>query len=458
MPPTGPPFSFHAELLEVVEQAVIATDVEGRITYWNRYAEVMYGWSQEEVIGRNVEVIGPPMSKREAVRTFEAFGRGQAWAGAFLMRHRDGTEIPVHAIVAPIRRDGAVVGLVGVSTDTAGTSHAETRHRALLRAAPDPIFRISRTGRFLEYTGPAGATLVAGADYFLGRHLSEVLPPVVAAQCEDAIERAVATQTVIAVEYNLPGDEGERLYEARIAPCGQGEVISIVRDITHARRFQDELHARVAERTEEIARLSRRLVAIQEEEWQRIGRELHDEVGQVVTALSMIIATARNDPPRARALLDDAADLVRRLRESVHTLSRDLVAPLQDADVVAALRAHVDAFSRRTALPIDFGADEVDGLSDATANAIFRIVQEALTNVVRHAAASRASVRVIAGDALRIEVADDGCGFEHAAGRGAGLWGMHQRALLVGGELTIRSEPGAGTRVLLRLPLGGSAP
>ena len=458
MASTGTPFSFHAELLDLAEQAVIATDAAGSITYWNRRAEEMYGWRQEEVIGRKIDVIVPPVSRDEAARMLEALGRGETWAGPFLMRHRDGKEFPVHAMVAPLRREGEVVGMVGFSTVAAGASNAERRHRALLRAAPDPIFRISRTGRFLEYTGPAGARLVAGADFFLGRHMSDVLPAAVTAECQEAIERAIGSESVVTLEYTLPLDGSDRLFEARIAPCGRDEVIAIVRDITSARRFQDELHARVTERTEEIARLSRRLVAMQEEEWQRIGRELHDEVGQVVTALSMIIAAARNDPPRAQALLDDTAELLRRLRDSVHTLSRDLVAPLQDTDIVAALRSHIDGFARRTGLPIEFTADDVNGLNDAVAVAIFRIVQEALTNVVRHARASHAMVHVEVADALHIEVADDGEGFDDdRASRGAGMWGMRQRALLVGGQLTIETAAGAGTRVLLRLPLEGSA-
>lgn len=460
----GAPQSFrdHAELLDLLEQAVIATDPEGRITYWNRFAEVLYGWRAEEVMGLRVQTVTPArLSASEAESIMEALRRGRTWSGAFPVRRRDGSEFIADVITAPIRAGGEILGLVGVSVDARERTRAEHRHRALLRAAPDPIFRISRAGRYLEYTGPAGARLAVPPEQFIGLHIRETLPAAVAGRCEEAIGRAIDEQRVVTVEYELELDGRVHVYETRIAPCGDSEVIAIVRDITRTRRFENELLARVAERKEEIERLSRRLVRLQEEEWGRIGRELHDELGQVVTALSMIIAVARADPAGAQARLDDAANLVRRLSGAVHDLSAGLAAPVPDGDVIGALRSHVEGFSRRTGLPIELVAGTIESLPPDVAIAVFRIVQEALTNVVRHARATRARLHLsVDGDVLRVEISDDGQGVDDVPAkidRGTGMWGMRQRALLAGGDLRVESARGRGTRLVLTLPLNGKA-
>lgn len=416
----------------------------------------------DEVVGRPVEEVTPTrMSRDEAGRVMESLSRGETWAGHFPVQRRDGSEFLAYVITAPIRRHGEFAGAVGVSVDASSRYTAEKRQRAFLRAAPDPIFRLSRTGRYLEYIGPANARLLVPPEAFLERTLRETLPADVADRCAEAIRRALDTEAVVTVEYDLEVSGEWRSYETRIAACADDEVLAIVRDVTAMRRFHDALHARVEERAEQIARLTRRVVAIQEEEWRRIGRALHDEVGQLVTALAMSIAAARTAEPAAgQPLLANAAQLVRRVGEAVHGLSLDLMAPLHDEDLVTALRSHVHSLSQRTTLAIDVAAESIDQLPGDRATAVFRIVQEALNNVVRHARATRASLRLfVAGDALLVEVSDDGIGFEDVATHlesGAGLWGMRQRALLVRGELSVDSAPGAGTRVSLTVPLTGS--
>jgi signal transduction histidine kinase len=270
----------------------------------------------------------------------------------------------------------------------------------------------------------------------------------------DAINRALAEQKVIPVEYEVEmPPHGARVYEARVAPAGAGEVIAIVRDITESRRFQQELSARVAERTRDIENLTRRLVSVQEEERRRIGRELHDEIGQMLTALSIMIAAARRAPETSAARLEDAVAIVHRLMNDVRELSFDLVAAAQHG-LAEAVRSHARTLSQRSGLDIDVTCGELERLPGEVETAAFRIVQEALTNVVRHAGANRALVSVsLSESTLRLAVEDDGVGFDDgAAGHRGGLAGMSERARILGGTLRIDSAPGRGTEVRVRLP------
>lgn len=207
-------------------------------------------------------------------------------------------------------------------------------------------------------------------------------------------------------------------------------------------------------------RASDRLLTVQEDERARLARELHDGVGQTMTALSLTLdavgtsegqgmATARL--ATARQLADDALTETRGLANRLRPARLDevgLAAAIRDLGARAGIPVRVD---------IDRAAAEV-GLIDATGSVeAYRIVQEAISNAVRHSGA--ASIHVVVdrtGDTLRIVVDDAGRGFEPAVGRqgGLGLIGMRERAVLLGARLSIESAPGRGTRVALDVPIG----
>ncbi len=214
-----------------------------------------------------------------------------------------------------------------------------------------------------------------------------------------------------------------------------------------------------------LRRLTRHLEMAKEEERQRIARELHDEMGQALTAakINLQLLASRlagiEDLDRAR----DTIALVDRMIGHVRTLSLDLRPPLLDElGLAAALHGYLEAQAARTGLAIETDlAGLPRGLPGELAITVFRFAQEAVTNVVRHAAATR--VRVAArrrGEALVLEVRDDGRGFDveealqrAARGRHLGLLGMRERVEALGGEFRITSRPGAGTTITVRVPL-----
>lgn len=200
-------------------------------------------------------------------------------------------------------------------------------------------------------------------------------------------------------------------------------------------------------------RASDRLLTVQEDEWRRIARELHDGVGQILTALSL-----RLEAPSAGqgAALDEARQLAAEaLGETRRLANRLRPARLDQVGLVAALRELGEHAGIAVSVEVAPGVDDRHLDPAATAEA-YRVVQEALSNVARHAGVGRAQVSVDrAYGELRIQIIDEGRGFDvaSAAGSGLGLIGMQERALLLGGHLSIASSPGRGTIVELRIPL-----
>lgn len=212
--------------------------------------------------------------------------------------------------------------------------------------------------------------------------------------------------------------------------------------------------------------LSAAIINAQEEERRRISRELHDDTAQALTSLLLYAkALEQGDaPPAVRAALAEVREEVARSLEGVRRLARELrPSALDDLGLVAALEGYTQDLARRARLPISFDhACGGDRLPPKTELALYRIAQEALTNVAKHASATSVEVRLVREPgACTLTVADDGRGFNQRtmetispAGRGIGLFGMRERAELAGGMLDILTAPGRGTRVRARVPLG----
>ncbi len=221
------------------------------------------------------------------------------------------------------------------------------------------------------------------------------------------------------------------------------------------RRQRDYLERTVAERTRELRELSHRLVDAQENERTTIGNELHDEIGQLMTYATLLIDRAARKPDQqtlteAKSTVQDAISKIRNLSSM---LSPHL---LRSVGLLQALVSLSEEFMQRTNIKVDFNhADRLEEVPEDVALASYRIIQESLTNVARHAKASEVKIRLYREPGkLRLEVADNGSGFnpkekEHTTG----LTGMRERALALGGELTIESNYGQGTRVVAELPL-----
>jgi PAS domain S-box-containing protein len=241
----------------------------------------------------------------------------------------------------------------------------------------------------------------------------------------------------------------------------EGKVVGavvVMEDVT-ARVAADEA---LRESARLLHHLSRRLFAVQEEERRHLARELHDEFGQLLTAISLRLQIAKGSAGAAAwPALEECVALIQRAGERVRGLALDLhPTMLQSAGLDGTLRWLAESHSRQGPVAVSVSG-QVGRLPNDLGVTAFRVVQEALTNVLRHSGATRACIELEQEPGwLRVSVADDGAGFDvgatrdKAAGEGhLGLVGMRERVEIVGGDLEIISRPGAGTRVNVLLPL-----
>jgi PAS domain S-box-containing protein len=227
----------------------------------------------------------------------------------------------------------------------------------------------------------------------------------------------------------------------------------VVTDMTQQRQSQERLMA-----------LSHRLLEVQERERRHLARELHDEVGQILTGLKITLETNCYlvGGGAGQDAFQKARDQVEGLVKQIQDMSLDLrPAMLDDLGLLPALLWHFERYSRQTSIKVNFrhaGLQE-QRFSPEIETAAYRIVQEALTNVARHAEANEVDVYVHSGlKALVIQIEDDGNGFDVnsalASRSSSGLTGMQERAALLAGELLLTSAPGKGTQLRAKLPFG----
>jgi PAS domain S-box-containing protein len=274
------------------------------------------------------------------------------------------------------------------------------------------------------------------------------------------------------------GDLDRRYYDVNHYPyLHNGAVthaIVVIRDITEGKQAQDALKEskehyvqlfREAQAMEEnLRQLSHKVVSAQEEERKHISRELHDEVGQTLTAVNVSIAMLRKEAGadgRLNGKVAEAQKLLEQSMETVHRFARELRPEMLDhLGPYAALRSYVKAFGERTGIKTILQPSAcLDHIDGQQAIVLFRIAQESLTNVFKHAHATQVDIRFprVSGG-ICMEIADDGRSFrvsEQLAGKGRrrlGLIGMQERVRLVNGTFSIESLPGKGTTVRVRLP------
>jgi two-component system sensor histidine kinase UhpB len=226
-------------------------------------------------------------------------------------------------------------------------------------------------------------------------------------------------------------------------------------------RLREQAEARTAELLAHNRELARQLISVQESERLALARELHDELGQGCAAVRAETAYIRlcgaHERTGTLAAAERADAAAQRLYQLVRGMLRRLrPANLDELGLVAALQELCESWEERSGVPCIFHHDPLPvALGDAVDITLYRVTQEALTNVMRHARASTVRVKLARhGDRLLLDIEDDGVGMDTAAAtRGLGLLGAAERAAALGGELQVRAAPGQGVRLLLDIPL-----
>jgi PAS domain S-box-containing protein len=381
---------------------------------------------------------------------------------------KDGSTIWISESVRAVRDDGGKIlyyeGAIEDITERRRAEEERERLAAMIESSNDAIMSLTE-GR-VSFWNPAAEKLFGySSEEILGKSVNILVPSHLRGEVERNVERILRGERIQDYETERVRKDGSIVpVSLTLSPLkdAHGKIVgpfAIIRDITERKRAEEELQCTLGE----LRTLSRRLEVVREDERTRIARELHDELGVRLTCLKM-------DLSRLRPIMSDASrpkleEKVLSMIEQVDTTIaavQGLVAELRpgvldDLGLVAAIEWQCQDFERRSGIRCLVDSSEEDiPLDSARATAAFRICQEALTNVVRHARAKEIRVHLdkIDGELL-LEIHDDGQGIlpeKVTDARSLGLLGMRERAGAVGGALRIVGLPGQGTTVTLRLP------
>ena len=474
-------------IIDASPSAIIELDSELRVVTWNPAAERIFGWTAAEALGQR-HLTRPSGDLPELTVLFNALLRGGSVAGMEVPRQtKDGRVIVVNVSAAPIRDgDRRVRGIIFIASQVqpyevlTGQLDELGHHLATLDSVSLALSRsldideiVAALGEALTERLDAGSGAVYlpegdGETLVLRAGWGEAMHGLAGLRSDatgvDLARSAAAHPSVVAVP--LPSKqrrEGTLVVHRSTSEPFTREQLDLLRMIAAEAGIAIEnarLFGEVRDANERLQSLSRRLLAVQEDERRHIGRELHDQIGQMLTALKLMLHSLEYPETSTRDIVARAGQVIDELFASVRGLSLELRPPMLDnSGLVAALLWHVERYQQQTRIAVEVRHGELPRFTGEVETAAFRIVQEALTNVARHSAARSARVLVwLANDSLMLQIEDDGAGFDAEAALAqpsGGLSGMRERAALLGGRLTFESHPARGTTVTVELPAHG---
>ena len=460
-------------IFEGSRDAVFISDERARFTAVNSAAERLTGYSREELLAMSI----PDLHDAADLRAFETFHArilaGEEVLSEAPIRRRDGTRVEaefnnsaiviggrrfMHTVARDIRERKVAEMALRVS---------EERHRALVELSPDAIM-IDVGGRLVFANEGAARLLGAGSsERLIGLPVMDLVHPDYREIVRDRVRTATdgGRSAPLIEERFLRLDGSEVEVEVTASPftyLGERGVQVVAREIGERKRVERERELLL----ERVRGLAIRLTHADEAQRTRLARDLHDSVGQNLSALGLTLSIARSQlSPSALAAvgprLDDAEALLGASVRQVRDVMAELRPPaLDELGLAAALHSYGEQLERRTGTVVAVVGREPDPRLPAKAEiAVFRIAQEALTNVAKHARARHVEVRIDQGEsAVAVLVEDDGAGFDMRArgsgqaGSGWGLMGMRERAEGIGATVSVDSSPGRGTRVIVTVP------
>ena len=476
--PSAPWLLASGNIVHAAHEAILTVDEQQRIVMLNPAAQQMFACSAAEALGSDLSrfiPLGCREQHADHVRAFDASGateRPMGRVNKVAGLRANGEEFPARVTISRLDVMGAtgaqryfaalVCDLSEVQQLQSELDAVNSRIRDIFELVPVAMW-ITEHDQVVFANG-ACLSLFAASDRadVVGRSISALLGPESQNHVHRAVEQALATNTTVhAVKEQIACLDGStRDVEIAVAPLpdhGRSALQMVITDIT--KRFRE--NRETEQSRQELRQLSANLVQAREEERRRIARELHDELGQRLSTLHMELSSLPSNqaglPMRASvstmlAMVDETVASVRRIATELRPLMLD------DLGLKAAIEWLARDWARRRGIPVqlDLWEDE-PSLADNCAIALYRMVQEALTNIVRHAHASRARIRLYQdGCEVVLNVDDDGVGFPPPSlkRRGShGLLGIRERATMLGGQMEAGGSDLGGARISVRLPM-----
>ena len=498
----------YKDLVEKAGIAILMDDREGGFKYFNETFLELVGYSAEEMKEQSIQSLVHPDDAGKVMQFHKNRIQGKMAPSRYEFRaiRKDRSVVYLEVDVAAVKEGESIIGTRSYMWDISERKQVEEalqasegRYRTLVELAPDIIYQLDADGKIV-FISRGIETLAYTPDELIGRSFEEIVHPDDVKKTQAGfVERRVGDRATRDAEIHLVARQGElrehAVKEVAITARGLWDVpddridqadktflgtTGIARDITERKRAEEELRQHrdhleelVAQRTQRLRDLTARLAEVEEAERRQLARELHDQVGQNLTALSFNLKALQTQIPafvdrpqeivdQSSARLDDSLALVKETTRRIRDVMDNLRPPaLEEYGLTAALRWYGTVIASRTNIPVTVhGKEPTPRLAPAIETALFRVVQEALANVANHARATEAQVTLdTAQGRVRMVVADNGVGFDPerlhqpAERQRWGLLLMAERAEAVGGHCRVESATGEGTQVIVEVEL-----
>jgi PAS domain S-box-containing protein len=373
----------------------------------------------------------------------------------------------------PLRNpEGEIVGTFGISINITERKLAEQALKeseqytnSILSVIPDLIFVLSGEGVFLDFKSGNSADLAIPMEGFINKSIFEVLPKSICNKAKTAIDSVMKDRNSNSIEYKLKINGKMNSFECVIVPFGASRVLAMIRNITMRKEVEEALRTS----QEQLKNFAAHLQDVREEERVLLAREIHDELGQILIALKIDLGMLKQAIVRKSLDADKESTLqqfnqVFSLLDKTISTTRKIMTGLRPEvlEMIGfseAVRLHILEFEERYQLKCTFKNSTSDlQLNSQQSLALFRILQEALTNVAKHAEATLVTVSLSLQDGkITMMIEDNGKGMDENQKvklDSYGLIGMRERVFLLNGELSHTSKSGEGTCVLVEIPYG----
>jgi PAS domain S-box-containing protein len=464
-------------LVESAMDAIITVDDSQRVVQFNAAAERVFRWPRQAVLGQPLDMLMPARFREAHHGHVEAFGHtattSRSMGGQMVLwgLRADGEEFPIEASISQHEESGRKffsVILRDVTERVRGEellARSEARLRGILDSAMDAIITVDDAGHIALFNAAAEKVFDCPRAEAIGAPLNWFIPERFRPGHGEHIRRFRDTHTTSRrmgasrIVMGLRRNGEEFPIDASISQIeehGRHFFTVILRDVTARVRAEEDLRSS----REEIKELALAANHVREQEKSRIARELHDELGQALTALKIDVVWMKQNLSAPTSELAGKLTEMQLLVDGTVAATRRIAADLRplvldDLGLGAAAEWLVQSFTARTGCACELAVPGDFELREPYATTVFRVLQESLTNIARHASATRVEVTLGRdGDDVSLDVRDNGRGFVAGGPRKAGsfgLLGVRERAALLGGQVKIESTPGKGTHVELHL-------
>jgi len=439
---------------------------DGRFIYVNEAASRSLGYSKKELLSMTVQDIDPALSKEAWTVHWQEIKKRKSFTFESYHKAKHGRGFPVEITVNFVEFEGNEYNCA-FARDISKRKRAqeklqesEEKYRQLFVTETDAIFVFdAETLNIIDVNDAALRMYGHTREEFLNMMKKDIT--VELGETAKTIRKTLSGEIItVPIDYHKKKDSA--IFPVEISAGsftwkGRKMVFEVVKDITERIRAEKELKKSY----ENLRALSSRITEIQEGERRNLARELHDQVGQPLTALSInldFLIEHLSDRTKKIVLgrVHDSKILVKQIMKLIRNIMaylRPLI--LDDYGLASAIHWYSDQFSKRTHIPVVFKGEEVEPrlLPDVETN-LFRILQESLTNIAKHAKAKKVTITLEeAKEKVRLTISDDGVGFDPASNnrKGLGLIGMRERAESLGGVLCVESSPDCGTQVIVEV-------